>query len=513
MNALIVLGLALALSSAKEDAPAPVSAPAPAPAPVQVRVMTFNIWYGGEQVDFAQVAETIRAAKPDIVGVQEPDANLERLGAAVGLTYVDRRRNILSRWPLFDSGVGERTAPDDGGYGMTALDPDALHAWVMVRPGQVVAMANTHLSSDPSGVEAARAGASADDVRALEDRVRVPEAAPFAGLGALAQRGTPVFLTGDFNTPSHLDWTAAVRQARPELTPYALEWPVTALLAQAGLRDSYREAHPDPVARPGDTWSPGTPPPVSAGVDPMRIDYVLAGGAVRTLDSQLVGEAGGPDVDIPLSAYPSDHRAVVSTFSVAPAPAPALVAAEPSIVTAGDAFLLRFHLPGARRLSAVVTTRGGGLDTALTGVIDEDASYRTAIRLSSLDIPPGEYDVVLAGEDGRVAARTRLDVVDPAERPALTIQTPTVRPGQPLRLRWSGAPGHRHDWLGVFRAGDPSVIAYLSTAYTHARRRGDAQITLEGEDGPLPPGDYEARLMRDDSYVVLARARFTIEAP
>ena len=32
------------------------------PAPLELRVMTLNIWYGGEQVNFASVAEVIRAA-------------------------------------------------------------------------------------------------------------------------------------------------------------------------------------------------------------------------------------------------------------------------------------------------------------------------------------------------------------------------------------------------------------------------------------------------------------------
>ena len=46
-------------------------------------------------------------------------------------------------------------------------------------------------------------------------------------------------------------------------------------------------------------------------------------GAAETLGTKLVGEAGGPDVDIERDPYPTDHRGVVSTFRVEPAnPAP-----------------------------------------------------------------------------------------------------------------------------------------------------------------------------------------------
>jgi len=188
------------------------------PSAVTLRVMTFNVWYGGEQVSLAKVAEAIRAADPDIVGLQEADRNLERVAELAGMPYVDPRRRLLSRWPIFDSGSGERTESGASPYSTTALDMGSLHAWVMVRPGKVVAVSNVHLSN----------GAALGDLRR-------GETAPLTSLGRLAGDGTPVFLTGDFNTPSHLDRAGAGLA-------------VTRMLADAGLRDSYREAHPDPVA-------------------------------------------------------------------------------------------------------------------------------------------------------------------------------------------------------------------------------------------------------------------------
>src|SRR5262245_34846739 len=138
--------------------------------------MTFNVWYGGEQVSLDKVGEAIRAADPDIVGLQEADRNLERIAAIAGMSYFDPRRRLLSRWPIFDSGAGLRTEAGPAPYSTTALDRDSLHAWVMVRPGQVVALSNVHLSS----------GASLDALRRAETQ-------PLTALGRLAADGTPVF--------------------------------------------------------------------------------------------------------------------------------------------------------------------------------------------------------------------------------------------------------------------------------------------------------------------------------
>ena len=78
--------------------------PAEVPRPITLRVITFNVWYGGEQVSLAKVGEAIRAAEADIVGVQEADENLDAIAAAAGMTFVDPRRRLISRWPIFDSG-------------------------------------------------------------------------------------------------------------------------------------------------------------------------------------------------------------------------------------------------------------------------------------------------------------------------------------------------------------------------------------------------------------------------
>ena len=480
------------------------AAEAPATLSVTLKVMTFNIWYGGEQVSFPKVVEAIQRSGADIVGVQEPDAFLDKLAEATGLTYTDHRRNIISRYPLFDSGVGERTDTAPSSYGTTALDADALFDWVMVSPGKVIAMANTHLTSDPYGPDFAKAGATPAQLMAMETKLRVPDAKPFAALAGVAAKGVPVFLTGDFNSPSNLDWTPPTIALHHR--PYPFDWPAMGLLRAAGLRDSYREIHPDPVATPGFTWTAGQPNPyVRPEETPDRIDFILTAGPTTTLTSQLLGEAGGPDVDIAVSPWPSDHRSVVSTFRVVPANAPAMIAVEPARVVAGSTFMVRAYLPGPETFSALVVPRGADADRAITGVADETRGYRTGVRLASDGLAPGPYDAILVAPDHRIAARTRFAVVARDARPRIAVETSGVATGGTVRVRWSGAPGNRFDWIGIYKAGDPSVIANLINYHTDARLDGEAAIPLVDGDGkPLPPGRYDARLLRDDSFVVLA---------
>ncbi|MBU3671429.1 MAG: hypothetical protein FGM43_02680 [Sinobacteraceae bacterium] len=470
------------------------------PTPLELRVMTFNIWYGGEQVNFASVAAAIRAANADVVGVQEPDGNLYRLADAVGFAHVDPRRNLISRYPLFDSGVGRRTQLGTSPTSITALDASQLHAWVMVRPGEVVAITNTHLPSDPYGPEAIRDGATVDAVLELERRVRVPPAEPFLALPATL-KDTPLFLTGDFNTPSHLDWSSAMQ-------PVA--WPVTAELAKAGWRDSFREVHADPARRPGHTWTAGMPHPYVRPRETLdRIDFVFASGAAQTLRSEIVGEAGGDGVDISISPYPSDHRGVVSTFRVVPVAAPALVSIEPRTVARGADFLVRGFDPQSEGWRVAIVPADAAADKTLINLVENVAAWRRAARLSSRALLPGEYDAVLLDARQSELTRSRFVVRDAAAPINLQPVTARVRAGEPVRVRWSNGTGHRHDSIGLFRAGAPAGDA-LSVAYLDARYAGEISLPTAANGEPLPAGSYELRFLRDGSQTVEASAWFDI---
>ncbi|MBC7735639.1 MAG: endonuclease/exonuclease/phosphatase family protein, partial [Candidatus Saccharibacteria bacterium] len=220
--------------------------------PMRLKILTFNIWYGGDQVNFDSVIKAIRLADADVVGLQEPDGKTLEIARLAGYPYADQRRHILSKYPIFDSALGETTATDAPPYSVAGLDPDAVHAWIEVLPGKVVAVANTHLTSDPYGPELLRDGKTVEDAVQNEIDTRMPEAqALIRGLKPLIDKGVPLVLTGDFNAPSWRDWQAK--------TPQVI-WPVSKAMEEAGFTDSFRAVYPDPTHL-GITWTAGRPWP------------------------------------------------------------------------------------------------------------------------------------------------------------------------------------------------------------------------------------------------------------
>ena len=73
-------------------------------------------------------------------------------------------------------------------------------------------------------------------------------------------------------------------------------------------------------------------------------------------------------------------------------------------------------------------------------------------------------------------------------------------------------PGTEWDWVGIYATGDSDLYNYLGFLYTEAEPEGSVTFDEEALGEALPPGDYEARLMRDDGYVILATAPFTVSA-
>ncbi|EPB79447.1 hypothetical protein ANCCEY_01497 [Ancylostoma ceylanicum] len=62
----------------------------------------------------------------------------------------------------------------------------------------------------------------------------------------------PIILAGDFNCPSHLDWTD---ETKDQHGGWPVLWPATKAMYDMKFIDSFREVHPDVIAEPGYTWS------------------------------------------------------------------------------------------------------------------------------------------------------------------------------------------------------------------------------------------------------------------
>ena len=124
-------------------------------------------------------------------------------------------------------------------------------------------------------------------------------------------------MTGDFNEPSHLDWTQEAADATERTYDLKVEYPASKKMSSIGLVDAFRKVWPNEVLRPGYTWTSGAPPPnVGASEVHDRIDFVYYWGTgVQASDAVTVGfDKTNTNTDIAITGYPSDHRAVLATF-------------------------------------------------------------------------------------------------------------------------------------------------------------------------------------------------------
>jgi hypothetical protein len=332
------------------------------------------------------------------------------------------RTQIISRYPISDP-------PGANG----------LYVFVEPSPGRVVAVSDVHLPADPYGPYEIRDGATLAEVLELENDLRVPDVQDeLRALPPLAARGIPVFLTGDFNTPSHLDWTQAVADVRADV-PFPVQWPVSKALTNAGFKDSFRVVHPNPVAKPGFTWTPGSPEGERVEVHD-RIDWVLSMLATA-IASKVVGEGGNPNTDIAVDPWPSDHRGIVSTLEVTPAPMPVLVAVEERSRDQGQTLHVRFH-GGA----SVALVRGGTTATAQStgGAVDGTLSFATT------NLASGAYQAVLRNSSGQALSRSPFWLYAPGSATTVKTAKSVYKVGEPIKVSWRKAPGMKFDWLGLY---------------------------------------------------------------
>ena len=228
------------------------------------------------------------------------------------------------------------------------------------------------------------------------------------------------------------------------------------------------------------------------------------------MTSELVGEEDGPDVDIGVTPWGSDHRAVTSSFDVDPAAAPDLVDADPRVVARGERVTLRYALggTGAGREVGILPASGGGEDAIATVPIFDGADH-IAPMLGTGTLEPGRYRAAAIDADGEILAASPFWVAAPNAKPAIETTSKRFAPGQPIGVSWRNAPGNKLDYVGIFRAGDPSAYDYLGFLYTKARVDGRLSFN-QADTGRLQPGRYIASLMLDDGYTTLASAPFRV---
>jgi len=270
----------------------------------QLKVLTFNIRLDGE-MGLPGIIDLIRKSKADVVGLQESEKNSETIAKELGFNYTHHGdTTILTRLKIDSetpngSGVIAQT---DNGAKIAFYDEHLFYK--PYQPYQLLGIPyedGAPIKTEAEAISEASKSRGADVSDALKDIQTVKDAS------------LPAIVVGDFNEPSHLDWTAAA--AKDGRIPTKVEWPSTKSFADAGFKDSYREIHPDVLANPGYTWTPTT-----KADDPKdhhdRIDFILyRGDGIKASTSQIIGE-DAQNADIVYTPFPSDHRAVLTTFEI-----------------------------------------------------------------------------------------------------------------------------------------------------------------------------------------------------
>ena len=496
-TAVTVVSVAMALTVAScTGARSPETSP---PGRTSLRLMEFNIEYGGSQVDPDSVPAAIKAAGADVVAIEEGYATMPKIAEALGWKYYDERTQIVSKYPLL--------APADA----------APFTYVEVAPGGVIAIANEHLPSGNYGPFNVRDGMDRTKVLKIENELRVPAVRPaLEALGPLATAGVPAFIVGDFNTPSHLDWTAAAIAGQKDKR-YPVDWPVSEVVEAAGFRDSYRQLFPDPVAHPGLTWPANRPfvagyNPYRHGDTPDRIDFIYDDGPATPVENEIVGEGGAPGVDTVVSPWPSDHRAQVTTFDLTPAAPPVMLSVDRRLIRTDADALVRFHAPGAAGEHVVAVPAGADPATASVADAPTNGADGAVTLAPAGGWTAGAYDAVLLDASGQPLAKAPFWVEAADQHPVVATRKAVYGVGDPIDVTWRWAPGNRWDWVAIYRHHrDPNAAPYLEYVYTNATVDGSATIDIKAQGKwPLVPGAYSVYLMQDDSYVKLAGGDFTI---
>src|SRR5688572_4652505 len=207
-----------------------------------LRVMSYNILVGGARYGpLSQTVGVINTAQADIIGIQEVGGSAQAIANSLGFSY--HRFNsdlaIVSRYPItqvLNQGVKLQLSPTQDAY--------VFNVHLAPYPYQPYDIQDGLITNEAQAISQAQATRSMTSI--------------INGMSGALATGAPVFLVGDFNEPSHLDWTQEAAAAGKHFG-MKVDWPTSRAVTNAGLRDAFRELRPDEIGDPGDTWTTGYP--------------------------------------------------------------------------------------------------------------------------------------------------------------------------------------------------------------------------------------------------------------
>lgn len=280
----------------------------------ELRVLQFNIWQEGTVVEggFEAIVDEIVRLDVDLVALSEVrnywfqrfDRRLVRALAKRGYRYygeASEDSGLISRYPILEQEMLYPVQDDRGSITRAVIDLGTAE----------VAFYSAHLDYRncsyylPRGYHSSTWQPLPEPVTDIQTIARDnaasmrDEAIDAFLLDAREQliAGRLVILAGDFNEPSHRDWTEATAQLYDH-HGVVIPWRNTLALEQAGFVDSYRARYPNP------------------GLEPL--DSVIVGPRGSIVRNERVPEATEDPFVEPAGVWPTDHKALLSTFALRP---------------------------------------------------------------------------------------------------------------------------------------------------------------------------------------------------
>jgi endonuclease/exonuclease/phosphatase family metal-dependent hydrolase len=272
--------------------------------PNAIKLLQWNIWHGGLHLGHIEgpnrVKELMRNTNADIITLEEGYGTQTMLASALGfeLQTASPTENlaIISRFKMkesssnakFKSNVATVTLPNNKKIliGNWWLRYASKHEYTG-------SYANTGLNSEDWVKEDRELGAVDAQTNLDKDIDPILRSDPTL----------PVIIAGDFNSGSHLDWTARAAFLHYGYGP--VDFPISKLMLQRGYTDSYRILYPDEVTYPGGTFAA-----IYGHMQTSRIDYIYSKGlGLKAMFSKIIRTP--PQID---DVWPSDHSAVLTVF-------------------------------------------------------------------------------------------------------------------------------------------------------------------------------------------------------
>jgi len=269
----------------------------------EIKIMTFNVLYSTSN---EATLQALLEADADIIGLQE--ISTSRL--------MELAQQLHYNFHSFSKSAGNLSDQDTGilsRFPFTRYSKNG--AVVKVNSNLEVGIFSVHLAPYPYQPYDFRDGiihTPAEAVQAAsETRISAIESV-LDEVKEIKAEGIPVFLTGDFNEPSHFDWTAETAANNLHFGK-VVEWPVSKAIVQAGFIDAFRVKFTSPANFPGITWT--TIEAEHEVYDRIDMVYHTSSDAYEFRNVNLVG--GLNDVaTIRVEDYQSDHYAVVAEYDL-----------------------------------------------------------------------------------------------------------------------------------------------------------------------------------------------------